>query len=467
MVGQIDVVYVVELVVHAHRDRVRAAIQNQIVGKGDDVLRQGVRARVTIGSDVGRNASRGARVADYHARHVGHVGRASVAHARVTDAQRVVQTVGDARFEHGGQVVRRAVIGVSRADERERSERVAVLLGPRVEIAVTQRQMVAVVDVPVEAGQKRSRTLFHVASAVTASVEARNFAIARRDAVQFRLRQSHALVTEVVRRRRGLGVVFAAQEQEQLVFDDGAAQRNAVDAGGLVVELLASGDVAARCGAVKIPIVIIGVGAAAELVGARFGDGVYDAARESAHAHVVRGRRHLDLRQSVERDGIGVRQSAVGARRGEPVHVVVGHAVDHEGVVAVVHAAVRYASVFGRHGLRHEAHDVVKRTRHGGHLRYGLFVIYVRHAPVAGVARLDHHFGQTVVFVQHDVLGTNLAHAQAKVPFCEVVAAHIARFEHIAVVGLDAVDGEAALAVGRDAVRRSRYGMRHNDGGAC
>ena len=198
-VGHVDVVDVVQFVVHTHGYGVCATVDDKIIGKRHDVLCQGIGSGIAVGADICRNSARGARILDYDARQgCAAVRVASVCHARVSRAEGVVHAVGKTRLQRYADVMGAAVVGVSRTCERECGERVAVILGTGVEVAVACRETVVAVDVPVEDGQQRAGALAYVATAVSAAVEAREGFVSCRYAVELIGCDRDALISRVV-----------------------------------------------------------------------------------------------------------------------------------------------------------------------------------------------------------------------------------------------------------------------------
>ena len=218
---------------------------------------------------------------------------------------------------------------------------------------------------------------------------------------------------------------------------------------------------------VEALIVIIGVCAALEFICARFGHGIQDAAAKAAETHVVWRHGNLYLRYCIHRHGVGVRQTAVGARCRETVHVAVGHAVYHERVVTVVDAAVRHASVLCGHGFGHEPHDVVERTRHRGYQFDGLLVEFGQHVGILARRGGDDDGIEHRVLLHGYVLHARIAHVQHHVVYKVGFVSDVVHLQTVSVVGAYAVNRVVAFGVGGDGVDRTGDGMREGDYGTC
>ena len=211
---------------------------------------------------------------------------------------------------------------------------------------IGQLGAVLVVDGPVQLGEP-ALVLFGVAAGETHRVEAPHRIGDRSDAVDVRLADARNLEGERVGggafagpdgdRRHALDLVVA-EEEEQRVLDDRAAEGRAV---GLFLEHR-SGRQLLALGAAQAVVLEVIIGRAVEIVLARLGDDVDHAATEIVVLGVIGRHRDLHLLRPVERQRRTRRGIAAAV---EAEAVILGHAVDEEGVAARVRAGDRQGRV--------------------------------------------------------------------------------------------------------------------------
>ena len=220
---------------------------------------------------------------------------------------------------------------------------VAVLEG--IHILVTDHQLVGFVDVPVHTGQDVVGTdvdlvlleiLARVADLVGVLIEVDELlgefggeilvgrAVFQFDQiVQLEIRLLIGMVGRGIDVRPGILVVLAAQEEEELVLDDRAADGETESLGEL---LLVLGPFAIRIEILHLFLVagrrtdhilvgVIGIDRTLDRVRTGLGDGVDGTARETGLAHVERGDDNLDFFDGIQGDRIGIRLAAVGTGR--------------------------------------------------------------------------------------------------------------------------------------------------------
>ena len=148
---------------------------------------------------------------------------------------------------------------------------------------------------------------------------------------------------------------------EELVFDDCSTERHAVNLCSLLGKFCSAHGAAT----VEVMVVVVGVCCAREGVCSRLGDGVDTSTAETALSHIEGCRYNLNIRDCIERNGVGTCQAAIGARGGQTIHIVRRGAVNLEGVVARVCASNRNSAILRYHSLRSKAGDIVDRARNG------------------------------------------------------------------------------------------------------
>ena len=474
----------------AERDVVLAGEDRQVVGQRVGVAGHRVGTRGVLRAQV-----EGDLVADVHRGAL--VGRlAVVADQDRRGAQLVGDHVGEARVELGDQRVGPVGLQVGRVVEVVRGAAGAVFIGVGVRELVAQHQLVGFVDVPVEAREEVDGAVLDLVlgvglgevgvGAVRALVFLEHRVGHRRveDVAVVDVVPDHVLAQGpvlVAPERRGIGVgiglgeVFGAREEEELVLDDRGAEGETVGLVQLVLILLALRQVPvvlhllrrAGGGADQVLVEEVGVEGTLDLVGTGLRDGVDGAAGEAGLAH-VEGRDHdLYLLDGVQRNRVGARLAAVGAGSRE-TEGVVGHcAVDLEGVVAVVRAGEGDAAILVDRGLGRELHDVIDAAadrRHGFHL---LQVEARARARDAGVERLLTHDGNGVQFVHglhHRVDFVGFAELQRDVAVLDRRHSEEGDLHLVGAADVHAVDVETAVAVGHGVVLGARGLVDRDDG---
>ena len=137
-ISQILIMDIIKLVVHTYCQRVRSALNNQIISEGKDILSQGIYSRITVVSDVDCHASRCSCVTDNHTRQIAlHIGLTAIANTRITHTQSIMYPIRYARLQRESEMMRRTIICISRAVEGKRGKRISILLGTRIKKTIT------------------------------------------------------------------------------------------------------------------------------------------------------------------------------------------------------------------------------------------------------------------------------------------------------------------------------------------
>ena len=264
----------------------------------------------------------------------------------------------------------------------------------------------------------------------------------------------------ILRDRVGRVLILSVDEEEELVFDDRSAEREAVRLGAFasaVAEVVTVDGVPAQA-----LVAVVGVGRTLEGVRTRLGDGVDAAAHEVRLAHIEGRYNHLKLLDSVERDrvtaaGQGAREAEVvvqvGPIDGERVRTSVA-AGDHGSAARVRRHAreVRQAAVDGGQELKLLLGDVRRGARlQSRELRRG-----------GG----DDHLVQRQVVAEHRVQRRHFAQLERHVAILDGLQPDVRHGDLVRPAGAHTLDRIATVDVRDGAVLRARRLMHGHDGGA-
>ena len=374
--------------------------------------------------------------------------------------------------------------------------RIAVLVG--VHVLVAEHQLVGLVDVPVQAGQDVVGTdvdlvlpdaLSGVADLVGLLVEVDQFLgqlgievvipgpVFQLDSLgEFLVRVLVGTVGRGVDVRTGVFVIFTAQEEEQLVLDDRAADGETEGLGELLLILgaLAVGIevldllLVARGRADQFLVGVVRVGGTFDGIGTGLGDGVDRTAREAGLAHVERCHDDLDFFDGVQGDRVGVGLAAVGTGTGQAEGIIGHGAVDLEGIVAVVGTGERDAAALVHRRLRSVLDHVVDTAVDGRHrLDHALAEggAGAGDAGIEGFLRHDRHGVQFVGGLELGVEFIGFTEFQGDVLVTEGAHAEEGDFHGVGTAGTHALDGIAAVIVGDGGVLGAGRGVHGDDGG--
>ena len=340
-------------------------------------------------------------------------------------------------------------------------------------IVVPQGQVVLLADVPVQAGQDLGIALIgrevRIGTGLILVVAVHEIA----DGLQVLesgpgdvvIWNGHPVFrpAPTVHHRRNLGIL-RIHEKEQLVLDDGTAQRESI--GGGTVDFPGTGNLLAIYGvALHVLVLVIHVSGSSERIGTGFRDGVDTTADEVGLPHVIRADDHLQFLDGVDRN----RVAAAGEAGGQSEVVVeVGAVHGKVGGTAVgtreTHAAasvrrqtgnVRNVAVHRRDGLDLLVVDVGHGTRlfHGGEL---------------GSRRSDYHgLGKELVgFVELCIQVVGLSQGKCNLRVIDLLVTQAGHFDPVGTAGTHALDGVKTVHVGHGAVAGAGRFVDGHDSGA-
>ena len=201
-------------------------------------------------------------------------------------------------------------------------------------VVVAQGEVMAVGDVPVEASQHlvvalvggETRVGTRAVAIFAGHIVRNGLQVAHRRARDILDFVGHAVhrATPAGGNRRNLNH-FGIDEEEELVLENRAAKGEAPS--GLLVLVAGTAELLALDGvAAQILVLVVHIGRAAERVRTRLRDGIHATADEVGLAHVVGRNHHLQLLDSIERNGV----TAAGQTAGEAEVVVEVGTVDGE-----------------------------------------------------------------------------------------------------------------------------------------
>ena len=90
-----------------------------------------------------------------------------------------------------------------------------------------------------------------------------------------------------------------------------------------------------------------------------FGNSIDATSGKTALADIERSYHHLDFLDSIHRNRVGIRLTAVCTRRSQPENIIAHRTVDLETVITVIGTGKRDPPVFGGHGHRHVLYDII------------------------------------------------------------------------------------------------------------
>ncbi len=93
-----------------------------------------------------------------------------------------------------------------------------------------------------------------------------------------------------------------------------------------------------------------------------FGNGIDATSGKAALADIERSDNYLDFLDSIHRNRIGIRLTAVRTRCSQPEHVIAHRTVDLETVITVIRAGKRDSPILGGHGHRHVLYYIIYIT---------------------------------------------------------------------------------------------------------
>ena len=394
-----QVAHLEELVVGSQGDGVTTLVPRQVVFQQIHVLIQEVGTRAILSTDVDGDIAASVvlvgHVLDPEQRTlIRHV--AAVADAVVASAEFVVNARADVAVQLSHKRVGDVVEAIARVVEVVAGGTGAPLVVVGVAVLVAQSQLVVVVDVPVDAGQQVEGIALHVAAAI-ALLDARKLVVLVGNLLDSGFAQVVARHAGIEAGGIALVVVFQVEEEEELVLGNGTTDVTTDGGSVLLCELILDVTTSGIVAAVEVLVVVISVESGVEVVGTLLGDSVDTTAGETTLAHVEGSDHHLNLLDSVHRDGVGASLSAIGARSSQTEHVVTHSTINLETVVAVVAAGKRDTAHLRGAGHGHVLDHVVDIAVH----RRGIFDICHREVVAcAGFLTVciacDDHFAELV-----------------------------------------------------------------------
>ena len=299
------VLHVVQLVMRTKGNVVVAQIPREIVFQHPDILFKSIQPRRIFGTDVDVFVSCcfnfGYRIVCANLAH-SHIGRtvrdvAAVAHHGQSHAQLVVKRTAEVRVKFGHKRVHVVYALIATVYEVIRVVARADFVFIRVVKLIAQRELVVVVDVPVDAAHERECARSDVGTAIIFPYSRYRFV-----SVGYGLGhvQGHEIAwgTGVVRSRVSVFLILGTCKEEKFVFHDGTAKGSTKSLGRLVLVFLFHPCVLVPS-SIEVLIGVVGVGRGFKFVRSRLGNGVDGTASKTALADVERRGHHLYLLNGV------------------------------------------------------------------------------------------------------------------------------------------------------------------------
>ena len=357
-VGNKEVIRRKNLIMRTERNGVIAGIYREVIGHNYRMLAQRVSTGKGICSDADRRILAIAHLRNLYHRQLA-IRISAVIDIRITDTQLIKDLLRSTRIEFGDYRVGGRYRRVTRTIEVECRCRIRKLIFCSIQEVVTQRKVVARIDIPIQTSHQRARTTANQAAAISSSIVAGELLVTTRNRNSILLREVTTVIADIVRRRRTLAIILSVYKEEEFILDNSTTYRSAI-----YLRILCRKLISGRALAIEILIVEICVRRTRKSVCSRLGDGVDTATRKAVLTHIERSNYDLHRFERINRNRVGIRQSAIRAIRRESVYIVTHNSVNLERIVTTTRTRNRHTATLQRLRIRRQARKVVNRTRH-------------------------------------------------------------------------------------------------------